>query len=310
MASPLDRLTLLATFVRITERGNISAAARDLGLSQATASRQLAELEARLSAQLIERSTHSLVLTETGREVLADARALLEGWEALAERLEQDGTAMSGRLKVVVPIALGRTYLIGATVAFLSEYPNVSVSLILDDEPVRMAEVGCDLWIKIGRPADESLIVQELGHVDRLPVAAPTFAGGLSAKAPEALAKLPLAALAPFEGASIPLTGPRGQDVTVSAQPVLATNDIFSLKEAVLGGVAWAVLPRWLIASELQKGALVSLLPGWHAPRLTITAAFLPSRKRTRRVRAFIDGMATKVRNIEGVIPIEEPEEG
>jgi len=80
MSKPLDRLTLLETFARISDRGSISAAARDLGLSQASASRQLKELEDRLGAQLIRRTTHSIALTPAGQALLRDARELIAGW--------------------------------------------------------------------------------------------------------------------------------------------------------------------------------------------------------------------------------------
>jgi len=80
MSKPLDRLTLLETFAGISDRGSISAAARDLGLSQASASRQLKELEDRLGAQLIRRTTHSIALTPAGQALLRDARELIAGW--------------------------------------------------------------------------------------------------------------------------------------------------------------------------------------------------------------------------------------
>ncbi|MEO0352958.1 MAG: LysR family transcriptional regulator [Cyanobacteria bacterium P01_A01_bin.15] len=82
MSKSLDRLTLLDTFVRIADAGSISAAARDLGLSQPSASRQLAELESRFKTQLMRRTTHDLSLSAAGAELLADARQLLDQWEA------------------------------------------------------------------------------------------------------------------------------------------------------------------------------------------------------------------------------------
>ena len=86
MSKSLDRLSLLQTFVRIADAGSISAAARDLGLSQPSVSRQLAELESRFKAQLMRRTTHDLSLTTAGAELLADARRLLDEWEALEEK--------------------------------------------------------------------------------------------------------------------------------------------------------------------------------------------------------------------------------
>ena len=101
MTKSLDRLVLLETFVRIAERGSISAAARDLGLSQPSASRQLSELEGRLGAQLIRRTTHNLALTPAGQDLLVEARQMLEGWDALVERHGRGPDDIKGRLKIV-----------------------------------------------------------------------------------------------------------------------------------------------------------------------------------------------------------------
>ena len=97
MSKNLDRLTLLSTFARIAERGSISAAARDIGLSQASASRQLQALEEQLGVQLVQRTTHALSLTEAGRDCLADARALIDAWDALQERHAAEAGALAGK---------------------------------------------------------------------------------------------------------------------------------------------------------------------------------------------------------------------
>ncbi len=125
MSKSLDRLALLTTFARIAERGSISAAARDLGFSQASASRQLAELERRLGVQLIQRTTHRLALTQSGADCLSDARGLLDGWEALVERFAGEDSAVRGGLKIVAPIALGQRHLAEAALRFQQAHPAV-----------------------------------------------------------------------------------------------------------------------------------------------------------------------------------------
>ena len=127
MMKSLDRLGLLETFVRIAERGSSSAAARDLGLSQASASRQLRELETRLGAVLANRTTHDFALTSAGVALLADARVALSNWEALEER-HTGGDDVRGPLRIVAPIALGQTLLADMAVAFQAEHPAVSIS--------------------------------------------------------------------------------------------------------------------------------------------------------------------------------------
>ena len=301
MSKSLDRLSLLATFARIAERGSISAAARDLNLSQASASRQLAELERRLGASLIHRTTHTLALTETGEDCLAEARQLLDGWEALAERYVETGAGLRGKLRVVAPVALGQLHLAEAALRFQRSHPDLTIAWLLQDGPIRFAEIGCDLWIKIGPVPDETLVVRPLGRVERMIVAAPDLIAGRRIAAPGDLAALPCAALEPFEAGTIPLSTARGRQATVAARVALATNNIFAVHKAALLGIGYAVLPRWFAERDLERGALVDVLPDWRAPALTINAAYLPARRQTRRLKRLIDHIAEAVLAIPGV---------
>lgn len=304
MSRALDRLTLLETFARIAERGSISAAARDLGLSQASASRQLAELERRLGVELIRRTTHSLALTGAGRDCLVEARGLLDGWDALEERFAEDSERLAGRIKVVAPIALGQTCLAPAVLTFQAAHPEVEIDWRLSDEVIRFAEAGCDLWIRIGSVPDETLAVRELGRVERLIVAAPGLIAGSAFRSPADLVELPCAALEPFEASSIPLTRSDGASETLVARAAIRTNNIFSALTATEMGLAYAVLPRWLVADALQEGRLVDVLPGWRAPSLVVNAAFTPARRRPRRVKALLDHLAEAVAATPGVDPV------
>ncbi len=301
MSKPLDRLTLLESFIRISDRGSISAAARDLGLSQASASRQLKELETRLGTQLIRRTTHSLALTQSGQALLRDARELLAGWENLQERHSEGDQAVRGPLKVVAPVALGQLQLADIALDFQLRYPQVSLTWELEDQPIRFAEVGCDCWIKVGPVPDDTLIVRELGRVERMLVASPALVGARSFAKPDELSSLPFAALTAFEGTRIPLTSRRGRRHELTPRVAIATNNIFALQRAALKGVGVAVLPRWFVQKELDEGRLLDILPKWRAAKLTINAAFLPARRQPQRLSLFLAALARGVESIAGI---------
>ncbi|MEO0996935.1 MAG: LysR family transcriptional regulator [Pseudomonadota bacterium] len=302
MSKPLDRVTLLETFVRIADTGSISAAARDLGLSQPSASRQLAELEGRLKTQLMRRNTHSLALTDAGSDLLADARQLLDSWEALEEKHLADGDRIQGKLKVVAPIALGQLHLAQIAWRFQLQNPGVTLTWELDDRPIRFAEVGCDCWVKIGPVPDENLVVRSLGTVERLLVATAAFVEQHGhPTTPEQAEALPLVALEPFEGGRIPLLRAGTPAVPVKPATRLRTNNIVALKEATLMGLGMAVMPRWFVAGELADGTLLDLLPEWRASPLDINVAYLPGRYQTRRLRCFLDTLQAAVPEIDGV---------
>lgn len=301
MSKPLDRITLLETFVRIADAGSISAAARDLGLSQPSASRQLAELEARLKTQLIRRTTHSLSLTDSGAQLLTDARQILDGWEVLAEKHLSAETEIQGRLKVVAPVALGQQALMRIACNFQVKHPGVSVTWELEDNPIRFAEVGCDCWIKVGSVPDDTLIVRRLGSVERSLVASAEFVQNHGQpRSPQSAEKLPLIALDPFEGGKLLLAwGRRSANITPTV--CMRTNNIFAVKEATCSGVGMAVLPTWFIADELKRKVLIDLLPGWHAPTLGLHVAYLPARHQPLRLRAFLALLEAEVPKLPGI---------
>jgi len=305
MSKSLDRLTLLQTFVRIADAGSISAAARDLGLSQPSASRQLAELESRFKSQLMRRTTHNLALTTAGTELLADARRLLDEWEALEEKHLDAEETLRGKLKIVVPIALGQLHLLDMVIGFQQQHAEISLSWLLQDGDIRFAEVGCDCWVKIGRISDESLIVEPLGEVERMAVAAPQLLKTYDTlKTPKALEKIPCVALEPFEGGQIPLTNAKGKTTVISPPIKMTTNNISAIRKATLSGLGWAIMPRWFIENELNSQQLVDLLPAWRAPKLTIRVASLPGRHRPRRLQSFLESLKATVPTIPGIEPV------
>ncbi|GAB5412501.1 MAG: LysR family transcriptional regulator [Congregibacter sp.] len=305
MSKPLDRITLLETFVRIAEAGSISGAARTLGLSQPSASRQLADLEASMGVQLIRRTTHTLNLTEAGSDLLLDARRLLDDWEALAEKHRSADASIRGKLKIIAPVALGQQLLARVACEFQVQHPGVVLNFELSDRPIRFAEEGCDCWIRVGPIVDDSLVVRPLAKVERLVVCAPQLTTRSSkVSTPKLAERLPMVALDPYEGGRIPLTHQK-REYLFSPQERMRTNNIFALKEAALAGIGMAVLPKWFVTSELDNGSLVDLMPSWRAPYLPVQVAYLPARHQTLRLRAFLETLGAQLSQIGGLLPIE-----
>ncbi|MEM7566932.1 MAG: LysR family transcriptional regulator [Pseudomonadota bacterium] len=288
MTARFDRLALLATFVRIAERGSLSAAARDLDTSQPSVSRQLAALEDLLGRRLATRTTHSLALTPDGTALLADARRMLGAWDGLTERMGEAG-ALGGTLRVVAPVALGQRHLMDVAAPFAREHPGVAIDWRLTDRPIRFAEEGCDVWIKVGPVPDDTLVVREVARVERLVVATPDLT---ERHAGQALPAWPWLALGPFEGSRIMLHTNDGAETAFTIRPRLATDNIFALLEAVRGNLGAAILPRWFVADDLASGTLVDAAPDLRAVRLSINLAMVAGTRRPARVERFVDAVA------------------
>lgn len=289
MNTRFDRLSLLATFVRIAERGSLSGAARDLGVSQPSVSRQLAALEALMDAALVRRSTHSLSLTPDGATLLAEARRMLGEWEELEERLAGKDGELRGVLRIVAPVALGQRLFLRAVTGFAREHPKVSFEWRLTDQTIRFTEEGCDVWIRVGPVPDDTLVVRELARVERLVVAAPTL---VETHADKALETWPWLALGPFEGNEIALTADGGSRHAFRIRPVFATDNIFALREAVEAGLGAAIMPRWLVGDSLADGTLVDAAPELRAAELPVNIALAAGTSRPSRVERFAAALA------------------
>lgn len=283
MSTRFDRLSLLDTFVRIAERQSLSAAARDMGTSQPSVSRQLAALERRLGVVLVRRTTHDVTLTPDGLTLLADARRLTREWEAIEERHGASDT-LKGTIRVIAPVALGQRLFVKAAAAFMKDHPDITFDWRLRDDAIRFAEEGCDCWLKVGPVPDETLVVRELARVERLVVGAPDCLARYAGLDVDAM---PWLTLGPFEGNRIALFDRAETAQGFSVTPKLASDNIFAIHEAALQGVGIAILPRWFVASDLKAGRLVDVAPDLRAARLPMNLALAAGTRRPARVEQF-----------------------
>ena len=161
----MDKFAAMRVFVRIADAGNLSAAGRQLGLSLTSVSRQLMALEEVLGTTLVERTTRHLSLTESGRLYYERAKQILEEVAEMERGLTMQTGIASGRLQVSAPSLLGRLRVAPMLPGFLVEQARVSVDLMLVDRPVRLAEEGIDVALRIGPLEDSGLIVRKLDDI-------------------------------------------------------------------------------------------------------------------------------------------------
>ncbi|HWD91390.1 MAG TPA: LysR family transcriptional regulator [Verrucomicrobiae bacterium] len=288
-----EDLNLLRAFVCIVECGSISAGARRLRISQPTLSRQLRTLEELCGSALLRRDTHRMSVTETGRRLLADATAILAHAEEADRRLREDQTTLSGHLRLFGTMDLGTWVVTPLVSQFLQKNPKVTATLALNNRPLQMIQEGCDVGILPGKITDESVIARPAGMVTLHLAASPSLVKGrLRAKAPADLKSWPWVSLAgsQFWGArEITLFNRDGVGQTLRISPVLISEGVTSIREAVRDGLGVSLLPDWLIKDGLAAGELVRILPQWKARDLPIHVVYAGQRVLPARVSAFID---------------------
>lgn len=290
--SAFENLSLLRTFVAIVESGSISGGARRLRVSQPGLSRQLRTLEERCGTALLRRDTHRMSLTETGRRMLVDAKAMLAQAEEAERHLREDTMTLSGQLRLFATVDLGQSIVTRLVSRFLQRNPKVTARLALTNRPLHMIQEGCDVGILPGKITDESVIARPAGAIALQLAAAPSLIK--SRRAVRNLAQLKSWPWVSLEGSQfwsardVTLTCD-GKEQTLHIAPALLSEGVTSVREAVRTGLGVALLPNWLIEDDLRSGALVPILPRWRAKDLSIHVVYAGQRVLPARVSAFID---------------------
>lgn len=287
----MTQLGDLEIFARVVTAGSQSAAARSLGVKPALVSKSIKRLEERLGVRLFQRTTRQMSLTEAGQGFYARVLAILAGVEEAEAFAMGRGARMQGMLKISAPTSFGRMHVAPHLMGFMERYPELSVNLILSDEFVDIIGDGFDLAIRIGEPADSSLVARRLAPVRRVLCAAPAYLDRHGT--PETLADLRNhICLKPHNNDSWRLVGAEGP-ITFRPEARLFTNSSEVIREAVLSGMGIALRSTWDVGEELKSGVLRQVLPWIEGSRNVTLAAVYPSRQfLPAKVRAFIDFLA------------------
>lgn len=293
----MDYLQTMQTFVRVARAGSFTAAASQLGLSRALVSRHVADLEARLSVRLLNRSTRCVSVTQEGDVYLAKCERLLEEIEALEGSVARDRMSAKGAIKVHAPKTFGTVVLTDAVLAFSKAQPGIRVSLILGDftfRPYDFVEQGFDMGIRISPIRDSALIARKIGSVESLLCASPRYLKreGMP-KTPDELAGRPCLAhlnLAPNDRVWT-FHGPKGvKSIDVSGP--FFSNSALVLRKAALADMGIAVLPDYCVRDCLSEGSLVRVLPQFRLAPRPILVVRPRTKYMTEKDRLFVDFLA------------------
>lgn len=289
----------LELFVRVAALGAFGKAGREFGLSPTAATQRIKGLEAELGVKLFNRTTRSVALTSDGEVFLGHARRIIANVEDARSDLSGGTKNIRGELRVAGSASFGRRYLAPYIAEFLRAYPDVRVRLELSDGIVDIVEQGFDLALRIGTLASSSLVARKLVENPRLLVASPAYLDGAGRPVrPEDLASHNCIVLG--ENRNWKLRDPPGEVHEVRVRGRFATNYGEVVTEAALADAGIALKSLWDIRHLLAEGSLLPVLenytvePVWHLWAVRPPGQMLPA-----RVRAFIDFMEMKFRELE-----------
>lgn len=296
----LDRMR---TFVRVAERGNLSAVARDLGTGQSTVTRHLRELEAAVGTPLLNRTTRRVSLTEEGSRYYAQCVQILRLVEQASEEIRDTRDSPSGVIRLSCTAALGVLHVTRLIFAFQVRYPDIRIDLGLTDERIDLVKEGVDIALRLGPLADSSLKLHYLGDSTRLLVASPTYlvAHGRPQK-PQELTAHNVIRMANVAGSdTLVLTDPNGKNQSVPVNGNLRVDHGLAAREAFRAGRGIGPAHRWLVDDLLAAGELEPLLPGYELTSTPFNMLIVPERAKVARVRRLIDYLVEQAARLPGI---------
>lgn len=277
-------------FAKVVEAGGFAAAGRLLGIPKSRLSRRIAELENRLDARLLQRTTRKLALTDIGERYLRHCQAMLLEAEQAEETVASLTSEPRGRLRVSAPVGIAT--LPELVSGFLAAYPQVQLELLQTNRRVDLLNEGIDVALRVRSADDEdpNLITRRLVPAQGYLVASPALLQGQAIHAPHDLSKLPvLGALETDRKVHLRLLHDSGRQQELILEARLAIEDFNVRKRAALDGLGFSMLPAPFCHAELESGLLVRLLPDWSLPPANLQAVYTHRRGLLPAVRAWIE---------------------
>ena len=300
-------LERMRSFVRVAERGSLSAVARELGVGQSTVTRHLRELEEAVGVPLLSRTTRRVTLTDEGGRYYATSVQILRLVEQAGDEARDTRGAAAGTIRISCTAALGVLHVSRLVFAFQDRYPDIGVDLSLTDERIDLVREGVDVALRLGPLTESSLKLRALGQSRRLLVAAPDYLAARGRPVvPRDLSGHEGIRMSNIAGSdTLALRGPGGEGHAVSFAGRLRIDHGLAAREALVAGRGIAPAHRWLVDDLLAAGRLEAILPDYSLPSVPLSMLIVPERTGIVRVRLLVDFLVEKIGGIPG---IERPE--
>jgi len=289
----MDKLNSMKVFVEVVNSEGFTAAANRIGLSRAQVSKSVMQLETHLGARLLNRTTRRVSLTEIGRIYYERCKDILNDIDEIDGLAGEQAGQPRGNLTVAAPTSFGVMQLNHAIPGYLKQYPDVRISISLNDRFVDVVAEGFDLVIRIAELEDSSLVARRIAPCKRVLVASPDYLQHHGEpKVPQDLAAHRCLVYAnDLRPGSWTLNGDDGAEVVRVNGPVCADNGDL-LKDAAVAGLGVTLLPTFIVGPELRTGRLAQVLEPYCPDEISVYAVFPSRRYVSAKVRTFVDYLA------------------
>ena len=301
----MDRLQTMSVFVAVAEENGFAPAARRLGVSPPSVTRAVSELEQRLGAKLLHRTTRSVRLTDAGQRYLADCRRILNEIEEVDRHAAGIHAAPRGTVTVTASVLFGRMVLAPILLDLLDRYPEISISAMFVDRVVHLVDEGVDVAIRIADLPDSSLSAVLVGSVRRVLCASPDYLD--ASGRPDTPA-----ALAGHDTIDFVNMTPGGEwafeaNGRIQRFRPLSRLRVNSADGAIVAAVRGRGITRvlsYMIAPQLADGTLELVLDGFGPPAVPVHVVHKEPGQTSARIRAVVDHMVEHLRRADALTAI------
>ncbi|CUH66243.1 D-malate degradation protein R [Thalassovita gelatinovora] len=287
----MDKLSVMTAFRRIVERGSFARAAEDLSVSPALLSREIKLLEESLGCTLLTRTTRSMSLTDAGRLYYDEASGILDAVKQIETRIRDGAGSVRGHLRINASSSFGQTVIAPMLPGFLETFPDLNLTLSLDDRVIDMVEGGFDVSIRIRAVLpDSALVAKKIGTVRQRVFAAPAYLerAGRPDTPTDLLNHKMVGFLLADHLTTWTLTSP--SDIcTLDFAPTVRVGNSLVLRDLLIAGQGIGTLPDFVSNGPEVRGELVRVLPGYELPTPDIFAVTASRLGMDAKVTAFLD---------------------
>ncbi|MBL4751544.1 MAG: LysR family transcriptional regulator [Amylibacter sp.] len=283
----------LKAFIAVVEEKSFTAAANRLGVAKSVCSRRMSELETDLSAQLVNRTTRSVVPTQAGLTYYQSCLDIVSMLEDANQAAKADATVVGGHLKVSLPINYCKAVLLPKLESFACAYPDMQMTLDLSDGFVDLIAGGFDAAVRIGKLSDSTLYARKIGEMQMVCCASPEYL--TQNGTPKDMDDLAHHQCLLYSNA---ITGSEwvfykdGVELRKRVRGRFSANNGMHQMGLALRHHGIAYLPDFIAGKSLKNGDLVQVLADYDQVKTDIHVVY-PEKKNMRAVlRAFIDHLA------------------
>jgi DNA-binding transcriptional LysR family regulator len=297
--TPVQDLNNLYFFAKVVDFGSYTAAAKALGLQTSKLSRRITALETELGVRLINRTTRRLSLTEAGKTFHRHCLALLDEAQAAKDAMSHILASPQGLVRISCPTGLLQGGVADILARFLAKYPRVRIALDATNRRVDVIDEALDIAMRVREPPleDSDLVMRAFGPDEMILVASPELiAAHGKPQTLEDIGRMPtLSMVSAGERSTWRFLGMDGEPAELTHSPRLRTDDLFTLRRAALLGIGAVLIPHLIVAKDLERGALIRLLPLLKAHTGLMHAIFASRRGMVPAVRSLLDSLSEEL---------------